>query len=139
MKFGDHRISHAPTCEGQRRRVEACGSPFSGESSTNGKHKLQQSWWSVHTPELGSLENLAGKSFRQWVVLTVVVASERLCDNWSEAQSLDGLSELTARQNCNPNIPKLFYGSNTMLREKNSVFSLIYKGGNIYIYTLVLG
>ena len=38
--------------------------------------------------------------------------------------SLDGLSELTTRQNPNPSILKLFYGSDTMLREKEILINL---------------
>ena len=44
-------------------------------------------------------------------------------------RSLDGLPELTTRRNPNPSIPKLFYGSDTMLREKEYIDSH---------YTLVL-
>ena len=38
-------------------------------------------------------------------------------------RSLDGLSELTTRQNPNPDILKLFYGSDTMLRENEYIDS----------------
>ena len=55
-------------------------------------------------------------------------------------RSLDGLSELTTRRNPNPSILKLFYGSDTMLRENEYIDSHQFtKGGNIHIYTLVLG
>ena len=55
-------------------------------------------------------------------------------------QSLDGLSELTTRRNPNSSILKLFYGSDTILREKKHINSHEFtKGGNIHIYALVLG
>ena len=55
-------------------------------------------------------------------------------------RSLDGLLELTTRRNPNSSILKLFYGSDTMLREKEHIDSHKFtKGGNMHIYTLVLG
>ena len=54
-------------------------------------------------------------------------------------RSLDGLPELTTRRNPNPSILKLFYGSNTMLRENEYIDSHKFtKEGNLHIYTLVL-
>ena len=69
-----------------------------------------------------SPENVARKSCRQQGVLTVEVtfdsytATEKVTGG--ETRSFDGLSELTTRQNPNPKNYYLFYGSNTMLREK---------------------
>ena len=47
--------------------------------------------------------------------------------------------ELTTQRNPNPNIPKLYYGSNTMLREKEYYILIHLQRRNIHIYTLVLG
>ena len=38
-------------------------------------------------------------------------------------RSLDGLPELTTQRNPNPSILKLFYGSDTMLRENEYIHS----------------
>ena len=78
------------------------------------------------------------KIFRRRVILTVVVAPERLCDDWSEAQSFDGSLELTTRRDPNPNIPKLFYGSDTMLRENELCILInLQRRKNTYIYSSV--
>ena len=68
----------------------------------------------------------------------MVVAPKRLYDDWSEAQSLDGSSELTTLRNLNPNIPKLFYGSDTMLREKEFCILINFQRRKYtYIYSSV--
>ena len=54
---------------------------------------------------------VAVKSCRRQEVLTVEVT-------FDSDTATDGLSELTVRQNPNPKNSYLFYGSNTMLREK---------------------
>ena len=120
---------HASAREGQRWRVVLCvvarGTPVVGDSSTDKESRLQQSWWSVHAPELGLSENLVGKSFR-WRWLR------------SEAQLLDRLPELTTRRNPNPNIPKLFYGSNIMLREKEYYILInLCRRKHTYLYSSV--
>ena len=52
----------------------------------------------------------------------------------------DGLLELTTRQNPNPKNSDLFYGSDTMLREKEYyIFIHLQRRNNIHIYTLMLG
>ena len=61
--------------------MAARGIPVAGDSSTGGESRLWQSWWSVHAPELGLSENLVGNSYRRRVVPTVIVVSERLCDD----------------------------------------------------------
>ena len=48
-----------------------------------GELTLRRSWWSVHAPEQGLPENLAGNFFWRGVVLTVTVAPERLCDDFN--------------------------------------------------------
>ena len=56
-------------------------------------------------------DEVVGKSCRRQEVLIVEVTSD-------SNTTTDGLSKLTTRQNSNPKNSDLFYGSDTMLREK---------------------
>ena len=62
-------------------RLEAHEGPAATDFCTGRELRLRRSWWSVHTPEEGLLENLIGKIFRRQVVPMVVVAPERLCND----------------------------------------------------------
>ena len=56
-------------------------------------------------------DEVAGKSCRRQEVMTVEMTSDN-------DTATDELSELTTRQNPNPKNYDIFYGSDTMLREK---------------------
>ena len=86
---------------------------------------------------------VAGKSRRK--KLPMAGCSDGGCGSFSAycdrsgTQSFDESSELTIQRNPNSIILKLFYGSDTMLREKEYYIHIHLQRRNIHIYTLVLG
>ena len=136
MKSGDQRRSHAPSCTGTRGTMaggrSTCGAPIAGDSSSvrrvgSGDPSGVSTRWSWGCRKISLEKVIGGGLFQWWLWLLLSFAMTVM------------RPELTTQRNPNPNIPKLFYGSDTMLREKEYYILIHLQRRNIHIYTLVLG
>ena len=106
--------SNSGSCVATRQRVN-----FNAEPEIDARGRWVGRYFQAKLPPKGRLERgtpvgvLVGRNGGHWKKLLTAEYSNNSC----------GLPELTTRRNPNPSILKLFYGSDTMLRENEYIDS----------------